>query len=463
MIAVFTLCVAAAADTLTLDVLHRSVREHFPMIVAAQRELAMAEAERLAADGGFDPRFVSRLTGDVTGNYRGLVFDTAIEQPTPLWGASVFTGYRLGVGAFPDYEGKDVTGSAGEIRAGVNVPLLRNGPIDRTRAAVKRSEIARERALAGVAATELEALRVASNRYYAWIGAASKLRLAEQMLALATERQSGLASRVAAGDLPLVERIDNERAIAQRRAQLASAERALEQAAIDLSLYLRDAQGAPMTPNRTNALNELVEPTLDLSALEALKQRARNARPDLLRLRAVVRDSRVDLGLQKNQLWPALDVRATAAQDLGLVDPGRRQFELQVGVVLDLPLAFRFQRGRVLAAEASVARNEMLLQMQEERAVNEVQDAASAARMAHQRIAATREEVSLADELARLERSRFQLGESTVLFVNIREQASIEARVRQVDALVDAHRALVDLEAASGAFPTSSPNAASIP
>lgn len=439
-----------ATEPLTLDAVRRSAREHFPAIAGAQRDIAIAEAERLGADGGFDPRFVTRASGDVTGYYRGFTFDTLVEQPTPFWGASVFTGYRVGIGSFPDYEGKLVTGSGGELRAGVNLPLLRNGPIDRNRAAVRRAGFSVERATAGAAATRLEVVRSASVRYFSWVGAAWKLQLAEQMLALAEERQEALASRVAAGDIPLIERVENERAIAQRRSQVAAAERALEQAAIDLSLYLRDGRGMPVVPERSSAPDGLIEPTLRLHDLDTIIETARRARPDLVRLRAGLSESLVELSLQKNQLWPALDLRATAAQDFGVVDPSRRQFELQIGIVLDLPLAFRAQKGRVRAAESNVARNELVLRLQEERAANEVRDAASAARLAQARITALKDEIALADQLAQLERSRFQLGESTLLFVNLREQTSIEARVRHVDALVDAHRARMDLEAASG-------------
>ena len=40
------------------------------------------------------------------------------------------------------------------------------------------------------------------------------------------------------------------------------------------------------------------------------------------------------------------------------------------------------------------------------------------------------------------ERQRFDMGDSTMLFVNIREQGTFDAAIREVDALLDHHKAL---------------------
>jgi hypothetical protein len=47
------------------------------------------------------------------------------------------------------------------------------------------------------------------------------------------------------------------------------------------------------------------------------------------------------------------------------------------------------------------------------------------------------------------ERTRLELGESTLLFVNLREQTAAEAAVREVDALGDYHKAVASLRAAA--------------
>ena len=80
----------------------------------------------------------------------------------------------------------------------------------------------------------------------------------------------------------------------------------------------------------------------------------------------------------------------------------------------------------------------------------DVQDAHSGIRGAYQRIEAARREVKLAVELQQAERVRFEQGDSHLLTVNIREQQTAEAELREVDALFDYHRALADLKFARG-------------
>ena len=61
-------------------------------------------------------------------------------------------------------------------------------------------------------------------------------------------------------------------------------------------------------------------------------------------------------------------------------------------------------------------------------------------------------ERGLAERLTVAERERFDLGESSLLLVNLREQAMLEAQAREVDASADAHRAHAAWLAATGAW-----------
>ena len=67
----------------------------------------------------------------------------------------------------------------------------------------------------------------------------------------------------------------------------------------------------------------------------------------------------------------------------------------------------------------------------------EVQDAASAVRAAHTRAALLRDEVQVSLDLADAERERFRLGDSNLFTVNLREQAAVDAELRQVSAVSD--------------------------
>jgi outer membrane protein TolC len=107
-------------------------------------------------------------------------------------------------------------------------------------------------------------------------------------------------------------------------------------------------------------------------------------------------------------------------------------------------------QGRADAASATLGRIEQQRTFTRDRIEADVRDARSALRGSRDRIEATRREVKLALELEDAERTRFEQGDSTLLIVNIREQQSAEAELREVDALLDYHRAVADWKAARG-------------
>lgn len=79
--------------------------------------------------------------GELLGYYSSKRLDTVVTQPLPVLGASVFGGYKLGLGTFASYDGKSQTLDLGEIRGGLVLPLYRDSAIDSRRAALFAAEL----------------------------------------------------------------------------------------------------------------------------------------------------------------------------------------------------------------------------------------------------------------------------------------------------------------------------------
>lgn len=442
--------VGAERAPLSLEEVLGAVERHYPVLEAARQDAAAAGAELLAAQGGFDPRVRARAVSTPLGGYPYTRLEGAVEQPTPWWGANLFAGWRYGGGELPTYAEQYETNALGEVRAGVSVPLWRDGPIDRRRATLARSELGTDAAAHAVTQTQLESARAATWRYWDWVAAGRRYAIAVELRRMARTRDEQLAERVGSGDLAAFEQVDNQRALVQREGQVVAAGRLLQQSAIELSLFLRDAEGQPVLPEPAWLPGGFPEPVSAEQAVGPVElERVLARRPDVLRLEASRRQQQVEHQLARNQRAPGVDVSVAASKDLGAGSAKRDKPELELGLLVDLPTLNRGATGRERQAAAVLARLETQLRLQKDRAGAEVRDALSALDAARERVEVARRELRLARELERAERARFELGESSLLFVNLREQTAAEAAVREVDALTDYHKSEASLRAAA--------------
>ena len=436
------------APLVLVDVLGSIERTH-PSIAASRRDGDAARAEVQASAGGFDTAFRTRAAGAPAGYYRNFRVDAVIEQPTPVWGSTVFGGYRIGRGDVPVYDGKLLTNELGEARAGIVVPALRNGSIDRRRANIERADIGQRGADAGIGAAILDTKRTGALRYWEWVAAGTRTKIADALLEVALRRDEQIAKRVERGDLPPIERQENARSILQRQSQKVAQDRAFQQASIELSQFFRSASGVPIVPGAAKV------PVLDaptswpLETFDAAIAAAYSGRPDLERLALQKAQAKVEVELAKNQRLPALDFQVVVSKDFGDGLSSRRPVELEAQVFLDVPIQNRVARGRAVAAEAALAKIAEQERGARDRIGADVRDATSAIDMARARLAVARSEVAVSQDLERAEWARFAAGDTTLLVVNLREQATFDARVREVDAMAECQRALVLYRAAT--------------
>lgn len=443
---VFQAMPALASTPLTLSEVLSSVKATYPPLFEAEQERAIAEANRLGAEGGFDASWKTRAANQASANPAQPRLESVIEQPTSLWGMTVFGGYRAAGGTMDSR-----IGSPGQVQAGVSLPLLRDGPIDRRRANLSQAEARVTVAEATVEFRRLDSMRQAAIRYWEWVAAGRRRAIMQELLAIAKKRDKDIAETIRLGVVAPIEQQENERTVLQRQSQLVSAERALEQAAIELSLFLRDRNGVPLLPSDARLLGSLPEPqALDPENVAKDHGAALQRRPELRLVSAQLEQAMVELAWAKNQLSPALTLGVTGSRDVagaGEMPPG-----LEASVQLDIPLQTRLPRGRIAGSEATVAQIEQQRRLARDRVQTEIQDALSALEAARKRVQLSRREVAVALKLEAAERERFKLGESTLLIVNLREQATAEAAVREVDALADFQRAWVVYQVAIADF-----------
>ncbi len=444
--------VSDASEILTMDHVIRSVQKYYPVLRAQQYERESASRELDAARGGFDPVVRSSAYTHPRAQYDYWHWDNEIEQPTGLWGARVFAGYRKSDGNIPVYDGQLVTDPRGEARIGMALPLLRGGSTDerRTRIAVASQELGVQTAQTEL--DQVESIKSARFYYIEWVTAGHKMRVSRDLLRLAEERDRLVRKRVARGDAAEIESVDNARAVAQREALLVASRRNFEAASLDLSLFLRDEQGAPMVPQESQIPAEGLrsEITFESSPSPLLDAPPLNDHPLARRWDSLIGRKTNELSLAKNLVLPRLDLEALGTRDLGPPPTARTGDEIRLSLKLEFPLFFRAPTGRLQAAELERSRLKELRRFALERIRNGVTDADQAVRAARERIAIAKNEWRLSLRVEEAERKRFASGDSTVFLVNQREQATFDSAVREIDARADLNRAFAFLIASRG-------------
>lgn len=446
---------ASVGGPLALDEVLLSVERHYPLLRAAEQERALAGGRLLSSLGAFDLNLTAGADGQGT-TYDNFRSSLGVSQGLPVAGLGLFAGYRNGYGDFPTYNLGQKTADGGEFRAGLSVPLLKDRAIDRPRATVQQARIDVALAEPLIGRQRLDFQRAAARTYWNWVAAGLRLKIAESLLKLAVERDEQLKARVEGGPAANIERIDNQQNIALRNGLLVQAQRGFQQAAIDLSLFLRDEAGIP-----TLAGSDRLPPfpevrPVDLREFDAALQTAFDNRPELLRLRLQRDKAAVELRLAANQTLPTLNAVVTAAQDVGygkssLSGPnGLDRTTLNAGLAFQLPVQRRDARGRVSVAQAQLVQFEQQLRQAEDVVRAEVQDTFSALERAYEFYQQAKTRVGLARLVAEAQRRRLQGGPGDVLLVTLREQAAFDAEVVEVGAQQDYFRALADFRAVVG-------------
>lgn len=440
---------------LRLEDVLKSVERNYPPLLAALQEGELAEADVLFALGRFDLTFRARFDNDSLNYYPNRRFDTMIEQPFETQGMSLFGGYRIGDGSFATYDGKLQTRDRGEWRSGIRVPLFRDRIIDGRRAELRKAELGRAVARMSIDQQKIVIVQAATRRYWDWVVAGRRYAINKAILDIALQRDRFLREQVEAGALPQFEVADNDRIILQRRSAMVEADRAVQQAAIDLSLFYRDANGNPIVARAEQAPEQIAPaPDLDPARLDEDIAAAIDRRPEIRRLEAQRDQNQVDMRLARNQRLPAIDFSAGFAQDNGDVrNPVSRLAtnELKTAITFELPFQRRSATGRLRAAEARERQFEQRSRFLRDQIRAEVQDAYSAMLAAQERARLLRLEVDATRNVEEAERVRFELGEGTLFVLNVREQQTADAALREAAALADAQRAYAIYELAIAA------------
>lgn len=440
---------AAWAEPLGLVAVLRSAEETHPEILAARAGLDEARGGLLAARGAFDLKLYAEGGHAPVGKYDKSFGAVGLSQPTTAWGAELFARYENGAG-FAPYDGSRVTSEAGRASVGLLLPLLRGRAIDEGRLGRLVGELQVTIALEQLRQARASTLAAAASVWWKWVITGRKLTAHEQLVLQAETRRHFLEEQVKAGAIPRVELVDNLRVLAGRRAKLAAMKLEFRQLGLELGLYRRTETGSPLP-----ATQEELPPLPDVqpfdpkgrAALESVLLDAPGLRIYDLAARMVEQELR----WSRNQTQPALDLELYTSQSFGATRPyselDSSVTETAAGGKLKLSwdVQRRKARGKAAAQRAKLSGLEAKSRQLRDKlgAAFEGQMASLEAQFEIAEL--SRDATQNAREVSEAERQSFETGQSSLLALNLREQAAISTYLEELDAILEFQRAWVKL------------------
>lgn len=446
--------VLAGEPPLSLTRVLRSLTRTHPTIEEARQLVLAARGDRLASEGAFDPKVQLGAKGQPLGTYDKGQLEALVTQVTPWWGVSFFAGWRRGFGSFALYDGDLETLSGGEFSTGFSAPLWRDGPIDAMRARMQQADFDVLSSKQKQRFVTLLLQNAAAHAYWNWVEAGQLLRVNQSLLEVASTRNAGLKRRIEKGDAAEILGVDNERILLDRRAKVVLSRQKVEQAAVKLSLYLRDAEGEPVRIPAQRLPDTL--PTASPPSQSQLQRDIRHAlrnRPDIALFSLAEQRQQVEAELQDNRVGPRIDLHGWLAKDFGTGKDELRPLDLGIGLTVEIPLLLRKERGKRNAARAKLAAAKQKTRLGRDKVEAEIRVAHAAVVAASEVVVLARQQRIAAERMAAAERRRFELGETDLLSVNLRELSAAKAWSDEIEARANFQRARADYRTAAARSP----------
>lgn len=443
---------------LTLAEVTESVRNHFPLILQAAAARRIASGQALSASGAFDHKlggFYESQPLDFYENYRGGI---GVKRDT-TWGGQTFAGYRIGRGIFEPWYLERETNKGGEFKAGFMAPIVRDRWIDANRSELWQAQLERRRVEPEILAQVIGFVRDGSVTYWSWVAAGANERVAAGLLDLAVERNEALAAQVEAQEKADIDLVDNRRIIVSRESKLIDARRKLQQATVKLSLFYRSINGEPALIDLSLLPDDYFTRVLfvtDADGQELMEDDeflALAQRPELTELQIIRQQLSVALRQARNETLPDIDGGLLVGQDVGEPTSSKRdksEFELEALVTISVPLERRKAFGKIRSLRGKLAQVTQKNRFTSDKIVADVRISRAALEAAKERVAWAAENFDLAIQMQEAEQELFDLGQSTLFNLNIREKQAAEAAAGRVEAQLEYHIAKANYAAAMG-------------
>ncbi len=425
-------------EPLTISEVLARIELTHPLLRATGVERMQARAKILKALGAWEPKFQNRTEADRYQSWNFLAFvnettggynDSTIEMGHP-WGFRLNGGIRNGFGDRINQGAHALLANDGllfyqnqQMLIGGEAHLLRGFMVNEEYADFQKAELAGPQAEIAVAQKRQDLYLAGAVQYWDWQVTVKQADVVKRALAVAEERFTQIEGQAKRGLSSPLDVIEANKEVQVRREAAIAAQRKVEYEQYKLSLFLWE-NGEPVTPRPEWAPEFQGETPLPTNEeVAAYKVEAKEVRPEVRDLYIEAKKNNIDIKLAKNYLLPKFDFKGGQME-------ASADWNVGVGYRMEswfaMPIFQREGRGKVLYAEADQQQLALKQLYTEQQVSIDVDNWLSAQVRARDRVRAATEALRLAKTLEEGERTRFNMGATTVLFVNVRERNVVQ-------------------------------------
>ena len=421
----------------SIEGLIESMVNYHPYVLAINEGNYQAAAELEIARSSFDPFIEQKTKSRVSGYYDGTNLTQRFTNPIEDYNASVFGEYRIAGGDFPSYEGYYDTLSGGEASVGIAMSLLQNREIDKRRTALRNAGLASSQWQALASSLINDFVYKGVSEYIAWYESALQIDAVTELLNTASEREKALVTRVEKGDLASIVLTEFKANLLQQRLTLAELKQKRDMHAQMLSYYWRSPSGDMQAVKSDKPPKDINWPYWVGNGQLVTLRNALREHPelDVMKLEQQVVENKV--ALADNALLPKLDLTASIARDVGAGSQTLEGTETKVGLSFSYPLGNRkakAERAQLQSKQRELAHKPTAT---EQALAPRFEQAQVYRRQAKDIVSLQSENAALAKTLSKVEKTRFDAGDSDMFVLNARAQNEIKAKIKEIKARVD--------------------------
>lgn len=443
---IYTMLLSQAAfgkEIFKVEDIQKYLTQENPYVYTAVGQQYIDEAHVTTAQGVFDTTLSGAYDKKDYPVSTGEFSDISLNKPTEN-GTEFIVGYRKAEG-IQEYNNIK-TGSQGELRMGVKVPVF----------SVLNDMNSRKYSVESATINAIKSRFEADNNLrnlYAHIGTTyyqllyfnALLKLEKKLLNKAKTRNQFIAKRVRTGDLPEVAILESKQQIITRQQRVLRTKNSYYKA---LQIFLKYINLSEKKFDKQYILPSIKILKKEKIVLAEVIAKALKNRPDLKALE--YKKTKLDLDAQYNALskYPHLNVFAYGVHD---VKYGQG---VKVGLQFDIPLERRGYEGKKIEIQrglSQITEEQNKLKLELKTKLNQLIYALD---IVNQNIHLGKKEIKIAQKLEDVENKKYKIGSSDLFQVNQREIAALEVNQKQLEYYINALLLQQEIKKEIGEFNT---------